>query len=219
MATSDQGGSSDPALDLLLGLKSPPREAVFPVLRASEQGTEANAEVAQRFLRELSVKLIVNVGSLNAMRMLRVDELAKLGLTPDECFNLATTNIIDLWRRDGYALQFDSNGVGQLELPDVELSSGLLCAKEVVEYFLEICAGRIYASVPRRHVVLLAHGTDESATALRARTEAMFAGGDGRPVSSRIFTCAGVRTRRFRHGFRSRYELVSGDAWTLVQFE
>lgn len=218
MSTSDDGGVGDPALDMLLGVALPPRESIFPVLRRSEQGEGAGAEVTFGFLSGLSIRAIVNVGSLNAMRMLRVEELSKLGLDLDGCLRLATTNIIELWRRDGYALNFNADGVGQLEIPDIELSSGLLCAREVMEYFLQVCEGRVYASVPRRHVVLLARGNERSAVALRAASEAMYSDGDGRPVSPQVFACAGVRTRRLRNGFRQRYELESGASWRLVQF-
>ena len=90
------------------------------------------------------------------MRMRRNEEIAKLVMSSTECCERALANLMALWQKDGYTLEMRNEGVGQLELPEIELSSELLCARPTVVWLLQTCGGRVFASIPRRHVVLIA---------------------------------------------------------------
>ena len=44
--------------------------------------------------------------------MLRNDELAKLGVSSDECWERALANLMALWQKDGCTLEIGNEGVG-----------------------------------------------------------------------------------------------------------
>ena len=152
------------------------------------------------------------------MRMLHNEELAKLGTSSTECCERALANLMALWQKDGYILEVGNEGVGQLELPEIELSSGLLCARPTVEWLLQTCGGRIFASIPRRHVVLITRSDDDAANALRWATDALFEEGAGRPIANQIFACTGIPNVGLLGASRKGYR-VPAEPWQLVTFD
>lgn len=214
MNTSNDNQGADPEWEILLG-QSPPPDMLFPVLRHMDhEGSET--DVTFPFCGDLTLRVVVNTPT--AMRMLRNVELTKLGMSHTECCERALANLMALWQKDGYALEMGREGVGQLQLPETELSSGLLCARPTVEWLLQTCGGRVFASIPRRHVVLIARGDDEAANALRWATDALFEDGEGRPISNQIFACTGIPNGGLMGVFRKKYQ-VPADPWQLVEFD
>ena len=214
MNTSNENQGADPELAILLG-RNPPLDMLFPVLRHKDhEGSET--DVIFPFCGDLTLRVVVNTPT--AMRMLRNDELAKLGVSSDECWERALANLMELWQKDGYFLEMGKEGVGQLELPEIELSSGLLCARPTVEWLLQICGGRVFASIPRRHVVLIARGDVEAANVLRWATDALFEEGAGRPIANQIFACTGIPNVGLLGASRKGYR-VPAEPWQLVTFD
>ena len=123
-----------------------------------------------------------------------------------------------LWQKDGYTLEMGNEGVDQLEFPEIELSSGILCARPTVDWLLQTCGDRVFASIHRRHVVLIASGDDESANALRWATDALFEEGEGRPISNQIFACTDIPNGGLLGASRKKYR-VPAEPWQLVTFD
>jgi hypothetical protein len=168
-------------LDSILAM----RESADMLMVAVRGGAEAAAgDIAKPICGGLRLVLLFNHDVMT--RGVIEADAARLGLGIDECFERAIGNTLDHVRRDGYSLSESDDGVMELELEDAYMTSGLLASAQFIGFLSRQLGGDVIASVPRRHIVLVARRSPATISAMRKRAQAAYEEDEGSPVSSLV---------------------------------